>query len=210
LNSRPFGPQPNALPDCATPRGRSSVRQSGRPESNRRWELGRLQCYQLHHARLRLDYRFASRQAVRARIGDKDGGTVIETGAIYKTWAEGLAGGKLNDQDELPFLQLLLIANEADSKSYGAGPPRALQRAIAPLAAAIARMRSAEPRLSPAASVAAPGARTRAHAGSGGSPRPAGAPRRRRTPLRGPAAIAPRTPRRAAGSSRRCRRRRGT
>jgi hypothetical protein len=55
---------------------------------------------------------------------------VIETGAIYKTWAEGLAGGKLNDQDELPFLQLLLIANEADSKSYGAGPPRVSARSL--------------------------------------------------------------------------------
>ena len=29
LNQRPFGPQPNALPGCATPR-------SGRPDSNRR------------------------------------------------------------------------------------------------------------------------------------------------------------------------------
>jgi hypothetical protein len=49
--------------------------------------------------------------------------------------------GKLNDQDELPFLQLLLIANETDSQSYGAGPPRAVQNAIAPFAAAIGRLR---------------------------------------------------------------------
>jgi mannose-6-phosphate isomerase-like protein (cupin superfamily) len=58
-----------------------------------------------------------------------------------ETWAEGLASGRLNDQEELPFLQLLLIANETGSQSYGAGPPQALQRAIAPVAAAIARMR---------------------------------------------------------------------
>jgi hypothetical protein len=47
LNQRPFGPQPNALPDCATPRGIPSLRahtESGRPESNRLFELGRLMC----------------------------------------------------------------------------------------------------------------------------------------------------------------------
>src|SRR6476620_7329683 len=33
---------------------------SGRPGSNRRRELGRLQCYQLHHARGAADYRFGS------------------------------------------------------------------------------------------------------------------------------------------------------
>src|SRR3954447_21478233 len=36
-NQRPLGPQPSALPDCATPR-------SGRPDSNRHRELGRLLC----------------------------------------------------------------------------------------------------------------------------------------------------------------------
>jgi two-component system, OmpR family, sensor histidine kinase VanS len=35
LNQRPFGPQPNALPDCATPRGRGTIAGSGRPGSNR-------------------------------------------------------------------------------------------------------------------------------------------------------------------------------
>jgi hypothetical protein len=53
--------------------------------------------------------------------------------------------GKLNDQDELPFLQLLLIANETDSQSYGAGPPPAVQNAIAPFAAAIGRLRGYRP-----------------------------------------------------------------
>jgi hypothetical protein len=51
--------------ECATrlrhaPRvlSRPILRRSGRPDLNRRWELGRLQCYQLHHARRSPDYRF--------------------------------------------------------------------------------------------------------------------------------------------------------
>jgi quercetin dioxygenase-like cupin family protein len=61
--------------------------------------------------------------------------------AYAETWADGFANGRLNAQDELPFLQLLMIAHATDAKSYGAGPPRALRDAIAPIAAAIARQR---------------------------------------------------------------------
>jgi hypothetical protein len=44
LNLRPPGPQPGALPDCATPRGPSDSTpgESGRRESNPFRELGRL------------------------------------------------------------------------------------------------------------------------------------------------------------------------
>lgn len=61
--------------------------------------------------------------------------------AYVETCAEGRAKREAQRPDELPFLQLLLIANETDSQSYGAGPPRAVQNAIGPLAAAIARLR---------------------------------------------------------------------
>src|SRR3712207_2316166 len=45
LNQRPLGPQPSALPDCATPRKpHASAAESGRPDSNRHRELGRLLC----------------------------------------------------------------------------------------------------------------------------------------------------------------------
>src|SRR3954453_9082814 len=43
LNLRPPGPQPGALPDCATPRG-YELRRSGRRDSNPLLELGRLPC----------------------------------------------------------------------------------------------------------------------------------------------------------------------
>jgi AcrR family transcriptional regulator len=43
LNQRPFGPQPNALPDCATPRVRSEFRaDSNRPMSPQRSNRSRL------------------------------------------------------------------------------------------------------------------------------------------------------------------------
>ncbi len=62
--------------------------------------------------------------------------------AYAETWADAFANGRVNDQDELPFLQLLMIAHTTDAKSYGAGPPRAVQDAMAPIAAAIARLRA--------------------------------------------------------------------
>ncbi len=53
---------------------------SGRPGSNRRWELGRLQCYQLHHARTRPIIGSARRPTPlptppeRTRAGERFGG----------------------------------------------------------------------------------------------------------------------------------------
>jgi len=63
LNRRPFGPQPNALPDCATPRAGSDATRSGSEGAGDRTrtgflQLGRLMCNQLHLARERTDYRF--------------------------------------------------------------------------------------------------------------------------------------------------------
>jgi hypothetical protein len=44
------------------------LRRSGRPGSNRRRELGRLLCYQLHHARARADYRFGRTESSAAAV----------------------------------------------------------------------------------------------------------------------------------------------
>lgn len=46
-----------------------------------------------------------------------------------------------NDQDDIPLLQILMIARATDGRSYRAGVPVALQRAGLPLVAAIGRLR---------------------------------------------------------------------
>jgi hypothetical protein len=47
----------------------------------------------------------------------------------------------LNDQDEIPLLQILVIAKAANGRSYGARPAVAVQKASLPLRAAIGRLR---------------------------------------------------------------------
>ena len=52
-----------------------------------------------------------------------------------------MAEGTTNRQDEMPLMQILLIAKETGGKSYRAGVPKALQELSLPLVAGIARMR---------------------------------------------------------------------
>lgn len=61
--------------------------------------------------------------------------------AYAEAWAHHMREGTVNDQDEMPLLQILSIARATGADSYRAGVPRALQRAGLPLAAAIARLR---------------------------------------------------------------------
>lgn len=49
--------------------------------------------------------------------------------------------GRLTDQDELPLLQILVIAEATDGRSYGAFPPVAIQKLSLPVLAAIGRLR---------------------------------------------------------------------
>src|SRR3954466_6372696 len=49
------------------------LRRSGRPDSNRLRELGRLQCNQLHLARASADYRFGQRRQVCETHRSRDG-----------------------------------------------------------------------------------------------------------------------------------------
>jgi hypothetical protein len=58
-----------------------------------------------------------------------------------EAWAHHMREGTVNAQDEMPLMQILVIAKEAGGKSYRAGVPRALQDLSLPLLAAIARMR---------------------------------------------------------------------
>ena len=59
-------------------------------------------------------------------------------GAAY---AHLLENGGLNEQEELPLLQILVIAKALDGRSYGGSPPVAIQKASLPLLAAVGRMR---------------------------------------------------------------------
>jgi mannose-6-phosphate isomerase-like protein (cupin superfamily) len=61
--------------------------------------------------------------------------------AYAEAWAHHMTEGTVNDQDEMPLLQILAIAKETDGKSYRSGVPRALQSATLPLVAAVARLR---------------------------------------------------------------------
>lgn len=61
--------------------------------------------------------------------------------AYAEAWAHHMREGTVNAQDEMPLLQILLLAKEHDGRSYRAGIPVALQKASLPLAVAIARRR---------------------------------------------------------------------
>ena len=64
---------------------------------------------------------------------------------FLETFADALAhhseNGTLNDQDEMPLLQILQIAHATGAQSYRAGVPVRLQRAGLPLVSRIARLR---------------------------------------------------------------------
>jgi mannose-6-phosphate isomerase-like protein (cupin superfamily) len=58
-----------------------------------------------------------------------------------KTWLDGFVKGNLNDQDELPLLNILVIARATNGQSFASSPPRWVQNATLPLFAAIGRLR---------------------------------------------------------------------
>lgn len=61
--------------------------------------------------------------------------------AYIAAYAHLLTEGGLNDQDEPPLLQILVIAKATDGRSYAGSPPIAIQKASLPLLAAIGRLR---------------------------------------------------------------------
>jgi mannose-6-phosphate isomerase-like protein (cupin superfamily) len=58
-----------------------------------------------------------------------------------EAWAHHMDEGTVNREDEMPLMQILLIAKETGGKSYRAGVPRVIQDLSLPLVAAIARRR---------------------------------------------------------------------
>jgi mannose-6-phosphate isomerase-like protein (cupin superfamily) len=62
-----------------------------------------------------------------------------------EAYAHLLTEGGLNDQDELPLLQILVIAQATNGRSYGASPPVGVQKVALPFLAAFGRLRGYKP-----------------------------------------------------------------
>jgi mannose-6-phosphate isomerase-like protein (cupin superfamily) len=60
-------------------------------------------------------------------------------------YAHLLTEGGLNDQEELPLLQILVVARATGGRSYGGSPPVPVQKALLPVMAAVGRMRGYKP-----------------------------------------------------------------
>lgn len=67
---------------------------------------------------------------------------VTEFARVYlETYVKQAEAGALNEQDEMPLLQLTVIWKETDGESFAATPPVAIQRVIGPARAAFGRLR---------------------------------------------------------------------
>jgi mannose-6-phosphate isomerase-like protein (cupin superfamily) len=65
--------------------------------------------------------------------------------AYASAYAHLLETGGLNDQEELPLLQILVVAKAMNGRSYGASPPVRVQKAVLPLLAGFGRLRGYKP-----------------------------------------------------------------
>jgi mannose-6-phosphate isomerase-like protein (cupin superfamily) len=78
-------------------------------------------------------------------IFDPDNDFIEGYAAAYAHHLTQGEDGRLNDQDELPLLQILVVAQATNGRSYGASPPVAVQKALLPMAAAFGRLRGYKP-----------------------------------------------------------------
>jgi hypothetical protein len=62
-----------------------------------------------------------------------------------EAWAHHMREGTVNDQDEIPLMQILVIVRATGGESYTTRAPRALQKAALPLVAALGRLRGYRP-----------------------------------------------------------------
>jgi mannose-6-phosphate isomerase-like protein (cupin superfamily) len=62
-----------------------------------------------------------------------------------EAWAHHLREGTVNDQDEIPLMQILVIARATDARSYTTRVPKLIQQLTLPLTAALARLRGYKP-----------------------------------------------------------------
>ena len=65
---------------------------------------------------------------------------------FMEVYAHLLARDELNEQDEFPTLQLIVILRATNAQSYVANLPVGVQKATLPLLAAIGRIRGYRPR----------------------------------------------------------------
>jgi mannose-6-phosphate isomerase-like protein (cupin superfamily) len=62
-----------------------------------------------------------------------------------EAWAHHMGEGTVNDQDDIPLTQILVIAHATGGQSYTSRLPRGLQKATLPLIAAYGRLRGYKP-----------------------------------------------------------------
>ena len=62
-----------------------------------------------------------------------------------EAWAHHMREGTVNDQDEMPLTQILVIAQATGGESYSSRLPRGVQKATLPLVAALGRRRGFKP-----------------------------------------------------------------
>jgi hypothetical protein len=62
-----------------------------------------------------------------------------------EAWAHHMREGTVNEQDEMPLTQILVIASATGGQSYTSRVPEALQKLTLPLAAAFGRLRGYKP-----------------------------------------------------------------
>jgi mannose-6-phosphate isomerase-like protein (cupin superfamily) len=60
-------------------------------------------------------------------------------------YAHLLTEGGLNDQEEMPLLQIIVVSQATRGRSYGASPPVTVQKLAQPLLAAVGRLRGYRP-----------------------------------------------------------------
>jgi mannose-6-phosphate isomerase-like protein (cupin superfamily) len=65
--------------------------------------------------------------------------------AYAEAYAHLLTEGGLNNQEELPLLQILVIAKATNGRSYGGSPPVAVQKLALPFLAGFGRLRGYKP-----------------------------------------------------------------
>ncbi len=73
---------------------------------------------------------------------DPDNDFIESYSAAY---AHLLTEGRLNDQEELPLLQILVVAQATNGRSYGASPPVGVQKLALPFLSAFGRLRGYKP-----------------------------------------------------------------
>jgi mannose-6-phosphate isomerase-like protein (cupin superfamily) len=71
--------------------------------------------------------------------------TTLFIEAYADAWAHHMGKGTVNDQDEMPLTQVLVIARSTDARSYTTRVPKVIQEVSLPVVAALGRLRGYKP-----------------------------------------------------------------